>query len=74
MGTSESAIPLQEEIVLTPAEGGALLAQLRCGELFGLKWEDVDFHNAEIRIMWSIVDQVEGPPKTLASRRPLPAS
>jgi integrase len=86
----QSAIPLQEEIVLTPVEVGALLAQLRDpfralillasvtglrrGELFGLKWENVDFHNAEIRIVRSIVDQVEGPPKTLASRRPLPMS
>jgi integrase len=73
-----------------PVEVGALLAQLRDpfralillvsvtglrrGELFGLKWEDVDFHNAEIRIVRSVVDQVEGPPKTLASRRPLPMS
>jgi len=81
----QSAIPLQEEIVLTPIEVGALLAELRDpfrtlillasvtglrrGELFGLKWEDVDFRNAEIRIVRSMVDQIEGPPKTLASRR-----
>jgi len=86
----QSAIPLQEEIVLTPIEVGALLAELRDpfrtlillasvtglrrGELFGLKWEDVDFRNAEIRIVRSMVAQIEGPPKTLASRRPLPMS
>src|SRR6266702_4266651 len=86
----QSAIPLQEEIVLTPIEVGALPAELRDpfrtlillasvtglrrGELFGLKWEDVDFRNAEIRIVRSMVDQIEGPPKTLASRRPLPMS
>jgi len=29
---------------------------------------------AEIRIVRSVVDQVEGPPKTLASRRPIPMS
>jgi len=81
---------LQEQIVLSPVEIAALLDQLRDpfytlillvyltglrrGELFGLKWEDVDFHQAEIRIVRSIVDQVEGPPKTLASRKPIPMS
>jgi integrase len=86
----QSALPLQEEIVLEPVEISALLAELRDpfrtlilvasvtglrrGELFGLKWEDVDFNEAEIRVVRSIVDQVEGPPKTLASRRPLPLS
>jgi integrase len=86
----QSAMPQQEEIVLTPVEVSALLAELRdpfhalillaCvtglrrGELFGLKWEDVDFNGAEIRVVRSVVDQVEGPPKTLASRRPIPMS
>jgi len=86
----QSGMPLVEEIVLTPVEVGALLQELRdpfyalillaCvtglrrGELFGLKWEDVDFNHAEIRVVRSVVDQVEGPPKTLASRRPIPMS
>lgn len=86
----QSALPVQEEIVLTPVEIAAILAELRdpfrClillasvtglrrGELFGLKWEDIDFREAEIRIVRSMVDQVEGPPKTLASRRPIPMS
>jgi integrase len=86
----QSALPLQEEIVLEPVEIAALLAELRDpfrtlillasvtglrrGELFGLKWEDVDFNEAEIRVVRSIVDQVVGPPKTLASRRPVPMS
>jgi integrase len=86
----QSALPQQEEIVLTPVEISALLSELRepfyslivlasvtglrRGELFGLKWEDVDFEEAEIRVVRSIVDQVEGPPKTLASRRPIPMS
>jgi integrase len=76
----QSALPLQEEIVLEPVETAALVAELRDpfrilillaavtglrrGELFGLKWEDVDFNLAEIRVVRSIVDQVEGPPKT----------
>jgi integrase len=86
----QSAMPQQEEIVLEPVEVQTLLSELRNpfrtlillasvtglrrGELFGLKWEDIDFKAAEIRIMRSIVDQVEGPPKTLASRRPIPMS
>jgi integrase len=86
----QSALPQQEEIVLTPVEVAALLAELRDpfhalillasvtglrrGELFGLKWEDIDFKEAEIRVVRSVVDQVEGPPKTLASRRPIPMS
>jgi integrase len=86
----QSAIPVQEEIVLTPVEVSTLLSELhdpfralillasvtglRRGELFGLKWEDIDFEEAEICIVRSVVDQVEGPPKTLASRRPIPMS
>ncbi len=86
----QSAVPQQEEIVLTPVEVSALLSELRDpfqtlillasvtglrrGELFGLKWEDVNFDEAEIHVVRSVVDQVEGPPKTLASRRPIPMS
>ena len=84
----QGAMPQQEEIVLLPVEVASLLAELRGsfytlvllaaitglrrGELFGLKWQDVDFEHCEIRIERSVVDQVEGPPKTLASRRPIP--
>jgi integrase len=86
----QSALPVEEEIVLTPVEVAALLQELkdpfytlillacvtglRRGELFGLKWEDVNFNLAEMRVVRSMVDQVEGPPKTLASRRPIPMS
>lgn len=86
----QSAMSLREQIVLEPVEIAALLQELRDpfytlillvsvtglrrGELFGLKWKDIDFHEAEIRIVRSVVDQVEGPPKTLASRRPVPMS
>jgi integrase len=47
---------------------------MRRGELFGLKWEDLDFDKRTIRIVRSLVDQIEGQPKTEASRKPLPMS
>ena len=86
----QSALPLQEQIVLEPVEIAALLSELRDpfytlillvsatglrrGELFGLQWQDISFAEAELSIARSVVDQVEGPPKTLASRRPVPMS
>jgi integrase len=60
-----------------PARTVTLLAAvtgLRRGELFGLKWEDFDFEQRTIRIVRSLVDQIEGKPKTETSRKPLPMS
>lgn len=54
-------------LVITAAVTG-----LRRGELFGLKWSDVDFHNRKINIVRSLVDQIEGKPKSATSRRPIP--
>ena len=86
----QSGMPAQEQIVLESVEIAALLSELRDpfytlillvsatglrrGELFGLQWQDIRFLDAEISVVRSVVDQVEGPPKTLASRRPLPMS
>ena len=86
----QSALPQQEQIVLEHFEVAALLEELhepfatliflaavtglRRGELFGLKWEDINFAEGEMRVVRLLVDQIEGPPKTLASRRPLPLS
>ena len=52
----------------------ACVTGLRRGELFGLKWADIDFGSGQIRVARSLVDQVEGSPKTLASCRPIPMS
>ncbi|HEX3374540.1 MAG TPA: tyrosine-type recombinase/integrase [Edaphobacter sp.] len=50
----------------------AVTTGLRRGELFGLKWGDVDFEKRKVHIVRSIVDQVAGEPKTVGSKRPLP--
>ena len=45
---------------------------MRRGEIFGLKWGDIDLGRAILRVRRSFVDGVEGPPKTESSRRGLP--
>jgi integrase len=81
--SAEPSILEPEEIVsilrelegVEPVRTAFLLAAvtgMRRGEIFGLKWEDVDFETGVLRIRRSYVDGVEGPPKTESSRRPLP--
>ena len=50
----------------------AAVMGMRRGEIFGLKWSDVDLGRALLHVRRSYVDGVEGPPKTESSRRPLP--
>jgi len=50
----------------------ALTTGLRVSELLALKWEDVDFGAAEIRLSRGIVRQHIGSMKTEASRKPIP--
>jgi integrase len=45
---------------------------MRRGEIFGLKWADIDLDRAVLYVRRSYVDGVVGPPKTESSRRPLP--
>lgn len=45
---------------------------LRMSELFGLKWNDIDFRRNQISVTRSIVFQVVGPCKTEASQKPIP--
>jgi integrase len=50
----------------------ALCTGLRKSELFALHWQDIDFHNRQIRVTRSIVYQVVGVCKTEASKKPVP--
>lgn len=50
----------------------AMTSGLRRGELAGLHWEDVCFRDLTILAQRSVVDQVVGPVKTEASKRPIP--
>jgi integrase len=84
----QSSKRLREPDILTPEEVSATFVNLphfcrtailiaattglRRGELFGLKWQDVDFEKRQINVVRSVVDQVEGLPKTVGSARPLP--
>jgi integrase len=86
----QSAKRLSEPDVLTVEEVAAILVRLaepartatlaaaltglRKGELFGLKWNDVDFQNSIIHVRRSLVEQIVGEPKTAGSKRPLPMS
>jgi integrase len=45
---------------------------LRRGELFALRWEDVDFEQKLVRVTHSIVRNVEGDVKTAGSKKPVP--
>ncbi|MBP6859088.1 MAG: tyrosine-type recombinase/integrase [Candidatus Magasanikbacteria bacterium] len=53
----------------------ALRTGMRLGELFGLKWQDIDFDQSVIRISRSIVEGIESSPKTHRERKvPFPES
>ena len=61
-------LPIRERtLVLLAASTG-----LRQGELFGLKWRDVDFEHGELNVIRSIVCGVEGRCKTESSQKPVP--
>ena len=61
-------LPVRERtLVLLAASTG-----LRQGELFGLKWRDVDFEHGELNVIRSIVCGVEGRCKTESSQKPVP--
>jgi integrase len=79
---------LQDPDLLTPKEFRDLLRELedrervmvllagstalRRGEMFGLRWEDVDLDEHLVRVTHSIYRGVEGETKTPASHKPVP--
>jgi integrase len=50
----------------------AAVMGMRRGEIFGLRWADIDLDRATLHVRRSFVDGVVGPPKTESSRRGLP--
>ena len=50
----------------------AAVSGMRRGELFGLKWKDVDLQLGQLKVVRSIIDQKVGETKTRGSKRPLP--
>lgn len=62
----DKLVDLPRTAVLLGASTG-----LRVGELLGLKWEDVDFENLELRVIRDVVKQRIERCKTEASRKPV---
>jgi integrase len=63
-----AALPPRERVLVLLDVGTGL----RQSELFGLKWQDIDFELAELRVTRSIVQQVVGSCKTEASQKAIP--
>ena len=45
---------------------------LRCGELIGLQWWDIDFFRKQMSVTRSVVEMVSGKVKTEASQKTVP--
>ena len=72
---AEITVVLHELGSIEPVRTAFLVAAvmgMRRGEIFSLKWADVNLDRATLHVRRSYVDGVEGPPKTESSRRPLP--
>jgi integrase len=62
------ALPARERLMVLLDFGTGL----RCGELSGLKWQDIDFEEKVLTPMRSIVKQQVGDVKTEASKKQIP--
>jgi integrase len=72
---AEIAAILKQLAGVEPVRTAFLIAAImgmRRGEIFGLKWGDIDLDRATLHVRRSFVDGVVGPPKTESSRRGLP--
>lgn len=58
----------REQVIVLLAGSTAL----RRGELFDLRWEDVDFEQQLVKVTHAIFRNVEGETKTEASHKPVP--
>jgi integrase len=63
-----SQLDPREQIIVLLAGSTAL----RRGELFGLRWEDIDFDQQLVNVTHSIFRNVEGETKTVGSHKPVP--
>ena len=74
--TVQQAAALLEALPVLPRilVGLAILTGLRRGELFGLRWRDVDDEEQCITIREAVYEGIFDTPKTVASRRCMPLS
>ena len=54
--------------------GLAILSGLRRGELFALRWKDIDEHRRLLTVREAVYDGIFGAPKTEAGSRQIPLS
>jgi integrase len=54
--------------------GVALCSGLRRGELFALRWRDVDEQNQSLTVSEAVYEGAFSTPKTAAGQRPIPLS
>lgn len=73
--TVEQFYSLVDELPAGPVRTGVLIAGclgLRCSEIFGLKWSDINFHKGELSVLRSYVEGHVDAVKTEYSKKDLP--
>jgi integrase len=74
--TTPQAVALLETLppLARTMVGLAILSGLRRGELFALRWQDIDEHERVLTVREAVYDGTFGTPKTEAGRRQVPLS